>query len=130
MQTAMKLFIDNVPTLVTEVAIISPLPTLFQPKDVLAMTEQEVSAITAESKENKARRDELTSQLTVLKDGARTCKEYATYRSACALNLRFLLTIIANPLLKYMLSSRKRVSLTKRHQSTKIALNKLSRMAF
>ena len=83
MQTAMKLFIDNVPNLVTEVAIVSPLATFFQPKDVLKMSAEEVSAITAESKENKARRDELSSQLAVLKDGAKTCKEYATYQNAC-----------------------------------------------
>ena len=92
----MKLFIDNVPNLVTEVAIISPLPTFFQPKDVLEMTDQEISAITAESKENKARRDELSSQLVVLKDGAKTCKEYATYQSACMLDRCFLLHILTD----------------------------------
>ena len=81
----MKLFIDNVPNLVTEVAIIAPLPELFRPQDVLQMSEKDLVAITAESKETKARREELTSELAVLLDGAKTCKEYATYQNRSTL---------------------------------------------
>ena len=82
----MKLFIDNVPNLVTEVAIVAPLPELFQPRDVLQMSEKDLLAITAESKDTKARREELISELAVLLDGAKTCKEYATYQNKSTSN--------------------------------------------
>ena len=78
----MKLFIDNVPNLVTEVAIIAPLPALFEPKDIFEMRDHDVARITAESAENKLRRGELNGKLAVLEDGAKTCKEYATYRNS------------------------------------------------
>ena len=81
-QTAMKLFNDNVPNLVIEVAIIARLASIFQPKDVLCMEESVVHAIAAESLENQTRRQELSKLVEVLTKGAETCKEFASQEIA------------------------------------------------
>lgn len=82
----MKLFIDNVPNLVGEVAIVAPISAMFRPKDVLGMESELVSAIAAESDEKKSVRDKLSNKHAVLESGKKTCKQYATRESASKLS--------------------------------------------
>ena len=73
----MKLFIDNIPTLVTEVTLVSPIPTMLCPQAVFSMRPKVVTDIAAESEEKKSQRDELTRKLKVLDAGLRICRLYA-----------------------------------------------------
>ena len=82
MQTALKLFIDNVPTLVIEVALIEPILNMFCPTHVISMKTETVASIAAENEEKKSIRDALTRKLTVLNAGATTCQVYAARQSA------------------------------------------------
>lgn len=78
----MKLFIDNVPTLVIEVALIEPILNMFCPTHVISMKIETVASIAAENEEKKSIRDALTRKLTVLNAGAITCQVYAARQSA------------------------------------------------
>lgn len=73
----MKLFIDNVPTVVTEVTLLNPLLSMFCPKVVYNMEPKDVERIAAESEEKRSEREELTRKLEVLKEGRTTCRLYA-----------------------------------------------------
>lgn len=76
-QVAMKLFIDNIPTVVTEVTLLNPLLSMFCPKVVYSMKPKDVERIAAESEEKRSEREELTRKLEVLKEGRTTCRLYA-----------------------------------------------------
>ena len=73
----MKLFIDNVPTVVTEVTLLNPLLSMFCPKVVYNMKPKDVERIAAESEEKRSEREELTRKLEVLREGRTTCRLYA-----------------------------------------------------
>lgn len=73
----MKLFIDNVPTVVTEVTLLNPLLSMFCPKVVYNMKPKDVERIAAESEEKRSGREELTRKLEVLREGRTTCRLYA-----------------------------------------------------
>lgn len=73
----MKLFIDNVPTVVTEVTLLNPLLSMFCPKVVYNMKPKDVERIAAESEEKRSEREELTRKLGVLREGRTTCRLYA-----------------------------------------------------
>lgn len=78
----MKLFIDNVPTLVTEVTLLAPIPHTFCPKAVFKMKPEIVTKIAAESDERKSEREELTRKKNVLDAGRRICRQYAARKNA------------------------------------------------
>ena len=73
----MKLFIDNVPTVVTEVTLLNPLLSMFCPKVVYNMKPKDVERIAAESEEKRSEREELIRKLEVLREGRTTCRLYA-----------------------------------------------------
>lgn len=73
----MKLFIDNVPTVVTEVTLLIPLLSMFCPKVVYNMKPKDVERIAAESEEKRSEREELIRKLEVLREGRTTCRLYA-----------------------------------------------------
>lgn len=76
-QVAMKLFIDNVPTVVTEVTLLNPLLSMFGPKVVCNMNSKDVERIAAESEEKRSKREVLIRKLEVLREGRTTCRLYA-----------------------------------------------------
>ncbi|MCJ1465027.1 hypothetical protein MMC07_003642 [Pseudocyphellaria aurata] len=76
-KVAMKLFIDNVPTVVTEVTLLIPLLSMFCPKVVYNMDPKIVERIAAESEEKRSEREELTRKLNILTEGRTTCRLYA-----------------------------------------------------
>lgn len=76
-QVAMKLFIDNVPTMVTEVTLLIPLLSMFCPKVVYNMDPKDVERIAAESEEKRSEREELMRKLEILTEGRTTCRLYA-----------------------------------------------------
>jgi hypothetical protein len=74
-KVAMKLFMDNVPTLAIQGHIVRQVPTMFQPSDVNKMSDELVAKIAGESEEKTRFREETLMRLTKLEEGARICKQ-------------------------------------------------------
>lgn len=72
----MKLFIDNVPTLVTEVMLLGPIPRMFCPKVVYKMKPEMIAQIASESEEKKLEREELSRKLETLEGGWGICRRH------------------------------------------------------
>lgn len=65
-QVAMKLFIDNIPIIVTEVMLLAPFPRMLCPKVVYKMELEMIAQIASESEEKKLEREELSRKLETL----------------------------------------------------------------
>ena len=71
----MKVFLDNVPTLVIQETIVNQVPRMFCPESVFTMESDLVKKIAAESEIKRLRREELTRKLGTLTAGYGICKQ-------------------------------------------------------
>lgn len=78
----MKLFIDNIPTLVTEVMLLAPIPRMFCPKVVYKMKPEMIAQIASESEEKKVEREELSRKLETLEIGWGICRRHVARMKA------------------------------------------------
>ncbi|KAL9613031.1 MAG: hypothetical protein Q9167_002421 [Letrouitia subvulpina] len=78
-KTAMKVFLDNVPSLVIQETIVNQVPRMFCPESVFAMESDLVSKIASESEAKRLQREELTRKLGTLEAGYRICKQYTAW---------------------------------------------------
>lgn len=78
----MKLFIDNIPTLVTEVTLLAPIPRMFCPKVVYKMKPDMIAQIASESEEKKLEREELSLKLETLESGWGICRRHVARMKA------------------------------------------------
>lgn len=78
----MKLFIDNIPTLVTEVMLLAPIPRMFCPKVVYKMKPEMIAQIASESEEKKLEREALSSKLETLESGWGICRRHVARMKA------------------------------------------------
>lgn len=78
----MKLFIDNIPTLVTEVMLLAPIPRMFCPKVVYKMKPEMIAQIASESEEKKLEREELSRKLETLESGWGICRRHVARMKA------------------------------------------------
>lgn len=62
----MKLSIDNIPIIVTEVMLLAPIPRMFCPKVLYKMKLEMIAQIASESEEKKLEREELRRKLETL----------------------------------------------------------------
>lgn len=81
----MKIFMDNVPTLVIQASIVRKIPELFSPKTVSDMSDDVVKKIAEEPEDKVSQREELLSRLEILEKGARICREYNFHSSSSKL---------------------------------------------
>jgi hypothetical protein len=72
----LKRFVDNIAIEVIEAKLLSPFHNIFSPITVTSMPAALVTGIASESKENRARREQLTKHLDVLMKGSETCKRF------------------------------------------------------
>ena len=72
----MKVFLDNVPTLVIQEPIVNSVPRMFCPESVFAMESDLVKKIASESEAKILHGQELTRKLQTLEAGHRICKQY------------------------------------------------------
>ena len=77
-ETAMKVFLNNVPSLVIQETLINPVPFMFCSESVFAMKLNLVKKIALESKTKRFQREELTQKLRTLNAGYNICKQYVT----------------------------------------------------
>ncbi len=77
LQVAMKLFMDNVPTLAIQGPIVRQIPKMLCPTEVYKMDTTLIAKIASESEEKTHAREEVVRRLTILEAGARICKQYA-----------------------------------------------------
>ncbi|KAI4226462.1 MAG: hypothetical protein LQ349_006877, partial [Xanthoria aureola] len=75
-KTAMKVFLDNVPSLVIQETIVNEVPRMFCPESVFAMESDLVKKIASESEAKRLQREELTRKLGTLDAGYGICKQY------------------------------------------------------
>lgn len=78
----MKLFIDNIPTLVTEVMLLAPISKIFCPKVVYKMKPEMIAQIASESEGKKWKREELSRKLKTLDSGWRICRRHVARMKA------------------------------------------------
>lgn len=78
----MKLFIDNIPTLVTEVMLLAPISRMFCPKVVYKMKPDMIAQIASESEEKKWKREELSRKLKTLESGWGICRRHVARMKA------------------------------------------------
>lgn len=78
----MKPFIDNIPTLVTQVMLIAPIPRIFCPKVVYKMKPEMAAQIASDSEEKKLEREELSSKLETLGSGWGVCRRHVARMKA------------------------------------------------
>ncbi|KFY24130.1 hypothetical protein V493_05413 [Pseudogymnoascus sp. VKM F-4281 (FW-2241)] len=76
-KVAMKLFMDNVPTLAIQAQIVRKLEEALCPTTVFRMTPELITKIAGESDEKMQEREEILSKLTTLEAGAQICRQYA-----------------------------------------------------
>ncbi|KFX88815.1 hypothetical protein O988_08880 [Pseudogymnoascus sp. VKM F-3808] len=76
-KVAMKLFMDNVPTLAIQAPIIRKLDEVLCPTTVFRMPPELVTKIAGESDEKMQEREEVLSKLNTLEAGAQICRQYA-----------------------------------------------------
>ena len=72
----MKVFLDNVPSLVIQQPIVNQMPSIFCPESVFAMDTDLVKKITSESDAKRIQREELKRKLATLDTGHQICKQY------------------------------------------------------
>ncbi|KAL8663745.1 MAG: hypothetical protein Q9168_008039 [Polycauliona sp. 1 TL-2023] len=75
-KTAMKVFLDNVPSLVIQETFVNQVPRMFCPESVFAMESDLVKKIASESEAKRLQREELTRKLGILDAGYGICKQY------------------------------------------------------
>ncbi|KFY08176.1 hypothetical protein V492_06463 [Pseudogymnoascus sp. VKM F-4246] len=76
-KVAMKLFMDNVPTLAIQAPIVRKLDEVLCPTTVFRMPLELVTKIAGESEEKMLEREEILSKLSTLEAGAQICRQYA-----------------------------------------------------
>ncbi|KFY95134.1 hypothetical protein V500_02918 [Pseudogymnoascus sp. VKM F-4518 (FW-2643)] len=76
-KVAMKLFMDNVPTLAIQAPIVRKLDEILCPTTVFRMPPDLVTKIAGESEEKVQKREEILSRLSTLEAGAQICRQYA-----------------------------------------------------
>ncbi|KAH7109000.1 P-loop containing nucleoside triphosphate hydrolase protein [Dactylonectria estremocensis] len=76
---AMKRFIDDVSAEVIETGLVSELGSIIEPVGVSAMSAEELNGVAGETGEARRGRQELQTQLSVLKSGAEICKRFAGF---------------------------------------------------
>ncbi|OBT50117.1 hypothetical protein VE04_09543 [Pseudogymnoascus sp. 24MN13] len=76
-EVAMKLFMDNVPTLAIQAPIVRKLDEVLCPTAVFRMPPDLVAKIAGESEEKMQEREEILSKLSTLETGAQICRQYA-----------------------------------------------------
>ena len=74
----MKVFLDNVPSLVIQQTIVNQVSRMFCPESVFAMESDLVKKIASESEAKILQRQELTRKLRTLEAGYRICKQYVS----------------------------------------------------
>ena len=85
----MKLFIDNVPTLVTEVTLLAPISRMFCPKVVYKMKPEMIAEIASEAEEKRWKREELSRKLETLESGWGICRRHVARMKAGKLSCPF-----------------------------------------
>ncbi|KAL9002660.1 MAG: hypothetical protein Q9188_004427 [Gyalolechia gomerana] len=75
-KTALKVFLDNVPSLVIQETIVNQVPVMFCPESVFAMDSDMVKKVASESEVKRLQREELTRKLGTLNAGYGICKQY------------------------------------------------------
>ena len=78
----MKVFLDNVPSLVIQETVVNQVPRMFCPESVFAMESDLVKKITSESEVKRLQREELTRKLGTLNAGYSICKQYVARGSS------------------------------------------------
>ena len=78
----MKVFLDNIPTLVIQETIVNHVPRMFCPESVFAMESDLIRKIASESEVKRLRREELIRKLGTLDAGHSICKQYVARRSS------------------------------------------------
>jgi GTP-binding protein EngB required for normal cell division len=81
-KVALKRFIDDIAVQVIEEKLISQLHGILSPISIYMMPDDQVSRIAGESEESKSHREQLTRQLSVLRNGLQTCKRFVGMKSA------------------------------------------------
>ncbi|KFY42057.1 hypothetical protein V494_02635 [Pseudogymnoascus sp. VKM F-4513 (FW-928)] len=82
-KVAMKLFMDNVPTLAIQAPIVRKLDEVLCPTTVFRMPLELVTKIAGESEEKMQERNEILSKLSTLEAGAQICRQYAMRPQSC-----------------------------------------------
>ena len=72
----MRVFLDNVPSLVIQETVVNQVPRMFCPESVFAMESDLVKKIASESENKRLQREELTRKLGTLDAGYGICKQY------------------------------------------------------
>lgn len=88
----MKIFMDNVPSLVIQAPIVRKVSSMLCPADVYSMTSEIVAKVAGESEEKAAHRVQLLQTRHTLDNGARICKQHAMRPSYCKLPSKILHT--------------------------------------
>ena len=78
----MKVFLDNIPSLVIQETIVNQVPRMFCLDSVFAMESDLVRKIASESEAKKLQREELTRKLATLHAGYGICKQYVAWGSS------------------------------------------------
>lgn len=72
----MKRFVDSVAIEVIEQTLLAALSGILSPVAVVSMSPELIESIAGESKESRARRDELAKKIDALQKGLETCKSF------------------------------------------------------
>ena len=80
-KTVMKVFLDNVLSLVIQETLINPVPFMFCSESVFAIKSDLVKKITSEFKIKRFQREELTQKFETLNAGYNICKQYVAQAS-------------------------------------------------
>ncbi|KAH6977690.1 P-loop containing nucleoside triphosphate hydrolase protein [Ilyonectria destructans] len=74
---AMKRFVDDVSVEVIETGLVSELGSIIEPVGISTMPAEELNGVAGETDEARRARQELQTQLSVLKSGAEICKKFS-----------------------------------------------------
>ncbi|KAK0641877.1 P-loop containing nucleoside triphosphate hydrolase protein [Cercophora newfieldiana] len=76
-KVALKRFIDDIAVQVIEEKLVSQLHHILSPVSIYKMPNDQITRIAGESEENKSMREQLSRQLSVLRNGLETCKHFS-----------------------------------------------------
>ena len=83
LQVAMKLFADNVPSLVIHASVLRKMPEILSPTSIGLMDDSLVARIAGETEQKAQHRLKIARRLETLEAGARTCKQYVIRTKTC-----------------------------------------------
>ena len=84
----MKVFLDDVPSLVIQQTIVNRVPHMFSPASVFAMGSDLVEKIASESEAKRLQREALLQKLRTLDTGYNICKRYVA-RGCSGMGLQY-----------------------------------------